>query len=231
MVVDLGRDDKFISGGLAQDSSKCARTVATDPTAVYLRAVLDGRALGRAPQALHALDRCWQFVGMSANERENLLLRGSEEMTRFLVRLGDISPRAHDGVGALVLRRWLESVAIEMQRRDQVVRREMGGKRKWQSKFARESRTEIARAKQVDRNAQASAGHGLDPLVRLCPLKIRHQFDEIIGKRVTAAPEIRRKARAVAWSLPGARPGRDQCDPDKAIRECRIAPPPRVGHG
>ena len=106
-----------------------------------------------------------------------------------------------------MLRRWFESVAIEMQRRDQVVRREMRSESKGEPELGREARAKIARAEEDTKEFQPRSRERLE---RVGPVanfsQVGDEFHQIVGKGVATAAEVPAEGARGRLSLPGARP-------------------------
>ena len=97
--------------------------------------------------------------------------------------------------------------AVERQRRHQVVRREMRRERERQAELGGELRAESARAEQPDRDVQPGPGHRAHGLARLHRPEVAPAAPARRCGKFSASPaRSRRSARAVRWSVPGARP-------------------------
>ncbi len=92
----------------------------------------------------------------------------------------------------------------------------MRGEREGQAEHGRKLRTERARAEDPERHLQPHAGHGADRLVRLHVAEQRLQLQHVMRKILELVARSRRSARAVNWSVPGARPSPRSIRPGKS---------------
>ena len=224
MIEYLRGDNQFIRASFLEDFAKPLTHHLGRSDHRVFRSVLDGGSFVRVPELLQLFVRRLQFCRIAANEIKRLQLRGSEKASRFLIRIGGINSSSDDDVRFLQLRRRLEFAAINFQRSVKIIRREVRGEAKWQTEFRRESRAEVARAQQENRNTQSRTRHSGHALTWFRFVKIGHQFQQIVGKTVARF----RNNVAVLARLPDRLPARgrarDQCGRDKAIRAFRIVP-------
>ena len=163
---------------------------ADGPDGRHPRPLLDVRPLRGVPAALHAVHRRRELAGPAPDHVQELLLERGEQPPGLGVRVGrdhvdpDHRPRLGEPLGRL------EVFAVQLQRGQQEVRREVRGERERQAQLGGEARAEVARPQQPDRHVQPLARHGADRLAGLGLAEVGHQFEQVAGEGVAAAAQV-----------------------------------------
>src|SRR5690348_9656683 len=137
---------------------------------------------------------------MAAAQRyEGLLYRGREELRLFVVRRDDrVEPEHH--IRPVELFGWFEALAIDFDRVDHHLRREVRSEGERQAEHRRELRAEQARSEDPDGNVEALAGDRADAAV--LAFEIADQFDDVLREAVGVRREI--AAHRIGSGLVGA---------------------------
>ena len=97
----------------------------------------------------------------------------------------------------------------------EIIRSEMRSKRERKSKFRGQTRTEIARPKEIERDIQSGAGNRLGLVGRASEISL--QLQNVLRKSVAAAPEI--AAQGASGALVAARgAAQPEVDPPRVKR-------------
>ncbi|MNV71415.1 hypothetical protein D3C71_1644330 [compost metagenome] len=127
MVVDLRGHDPLIRVRLLQQLLQAIpHGIRTADDSVLLPAE-DERFLHRIPEFVHAVYRRLQLPRTAAHKAKRLLLSGGGEPLRLLVGIGGHNVQSDHGIRLLKRLRRPEACAVQVQGREQIIRREMAG--------------------------------------------------------------------------------------------------------
>src|SRR5690348_3440772 len=209
VIVNLGGDDQFIGARALDEFLGLAprRLGAADGRGGEDGAEdcprLEGQVVGIAGPGRRELDR------MAAAQRyEGLLYRGREQLRLFIGGRDDRVETEHH-IGSIELPGRFEPLAIDFDRVDDHLRREVRGEGIGQAEHRRELRAEQARPENPDRYVEALAGDRADAAV--LAFEIAHQLDDVLREAIGVRREI--AAHRVRGGLIGAgRPAEPQID-------------------
>ena len=231
VVVDRGGDDELVGLGLGRESVEVRTTVSS-----VSRRTSGGASPRRAPSpAASSRSRCRrsgrQSSAAAAQDVRERLLRRGEQSARRLVVVGDDHVRADHRVGLLQLLGGLEVRAVELERRQQRVRREVRGERVGQAEHGGELCAEQARAEDPERHARAGAGYRLHRLARLRIGEEALQLQDVLREGVGARRVAAKRRGSSAGRCPARGRGRGRSGPDAAPRASRTARRSRAARG
>ena len=165
MFIGIAGDDKFVGLGFFKEGFELAThcfAAADDGCGAF---GCDSGLLKGIGESFDGVDGRRKGSELIADETQDIDVFGGREMPRFSVCVGGEHGDTNHSVGLVKNFRWLEAAAIDVQRRQSVLRGEMSGESEGEPKMPGELRAEAARSEKPDGDVQSCSGEGANVLV------------------------------------------------------------------